>query len=361
MERQPTGAPVSPARASWPQHLRLPTASFLIVILVSLGIEAQSPPATTDRRQQTRFDEALRREGDAVLAIADAAMHGEPTPSDFAMEWRNDFLKAQPGTFVPFTIEIDPSLRSTAGALMYVRVVRGKTEAVKKGSSSGFAYETIFPVEADDGGTQPVRVRRGFAVAPGSYTVYVVLRERPADLLARREAKRRGGVLVRQLEVPDFWTGELTTSTIMLADRVETVATPIPPSQLEENPYVIGTSRVYPSSGSLFRRDRELIVVFLIYNPQVGTDKHFDVQVDYHLYRRNREVERYVTRTNPQRFTPSTMGPSFDPASGQPVLAGQGILLSEFETGDYRLGITVTDLVSRKSVSRNVTFSVIGS
>jgi hypothetical protein len=55
------------------------------------------------------------------------------------------------------------------------------------------------------------------------------------------------------------------------------------------------------------------------------------------------------------------MGPSFDPGSDQPVLAGQGILLSEFETGDYRLGITVTDLVSRTSVSRNVSFSVIGS
>ena len=30
------------------------------------------------------------------------------------------------------------------------------------------------------------------------------------------------------------------------------------------------------------------------------------------------------------------------------MMAGQGILLSSFEEGEYRLGITVTDLLSRK-------------
>ena len=67
-----------------------------------------------------------------------------------------------------------------------------------------------------------------------------------------------------------------------------------------------------------------------------------------------------MTRTNPQRFNPSMMGARFDPAAGTPMLAGQGILLSGFEPGDYRLGITVTDLLSRKSLSRDVAFTVVG-
>ena len=335
-------------------------ASLLLIVTFSSALDAHLAPQ--DRRQQARLDEALRREGDAVVELADAAMLGRQTPSDFGMEWRNDFLKAQPGTFVPFTIEIDPSIRSTSGALMYLRVVQRGADSTKR-PAGPFAYEAIFPVDVDvDGVTPaPVRVRRGFAAPPGSYTVYAALRERPADLLRRGDSKRKAAVLVRQLDIPDFWTGELTTSSVILAERVETLSAPLPSSQLEENPYVIGTTRVYPVSGTRFRRDRELIIVFLIYNPGIGRDKQFDLQVDYHLYRRIREGERYVTRTNPQRFTPSTMGPSYDPTSDQPLLAGQGILLSEFETGDYRLGITVTDLVSRKSVSRNVTFSVIGS
>ena len=68
-----------------------------------------------------------------------------------------------------------------------------------------------------------------------------------------------------------------------------------------------------------------------------------------------------MTRTNPQRFTPPVMGAQFDPAAGQPMLAGQGIPLSSFQGGEYRLGITVTDLLSRKKVSRDVTFTVVGS
>jgi hypothetical protein len=153
----------------------------------------------------------------------------------------------------------------------------------------------------------------------------------------------------------------LSTSTVILAERVEPLPSPIPPSELEEDPYVVVTSRIYPVLQAAFRRDAELVVVFLIYNPRVGPDQQFEVQVDYHLYRKIREGERYVTRTNPQRFTPAVMGPSYDPASGQPMLAGQGILLSEFELGEYRLGITVTDVRSRQTVARDVTFTVIGS
>lgn len=343
-------------------RVSLPNASLLLLIAVTATTLHAGAPQSIDPRQQTKVDEALRREGDAVIALADAAMNGRPSPSDFAMEWRNDFLKAQPGTFVPFTITIDASIRSTPGALMYLRVVdRYATPANKRRPGATVAYETIFPVDLDAAAAQPLRVRRGFAVRPGSYTVYAVLRERPSDLLERRNGKRRAAVLVQRLEVPDFWTDELTTSTVILADKVEQLTAPLPATQLEENPYVVGNSRIYPSSSAAFRRERELIVVFLIYNPRVGSDKHFDVQVDYHLYRKNRDGERYVTRTNPQRFNPSLMGPYYDPTSGQPVLAGQGILLSEFETGEYRLGITVTDLLSRRTVSRDVTFTVMGS
>lgn len=340
----------------------LPSASLVLVAVVFAPAHAQSPQPQIDRRQQARIDEALRREGDAVIELADAAMNGRPLPSDFSMQWRNDFLKAQPGTFVPFTVSIDAAIRSTTGALMYLRVVdRKKPPPGKPRGRSPFAYETIFPMEVDDAPGQPLRIQRGFAVPPGTYTVYVVVRERPLEVPGRRDGKRRASVLVHPLDVPDFWTGELTTSTVILAERVEQLAAPVPPADLEENPYVVGTTRIYPASNQVFRREKELIVVFLIYNPRVGTDKHFDVQVDYHLYRKIREGERYVTRTNPQRFNPSMMGSHYDPASGQPVLAGQGILLSEFETGDYRLGITVTDLLSRKTVSRDVTFTVMGS
>jgi hypothetical protein len=204
----------------------------------------------------------------------------------------------------------------------------------------------------------------------------VALRERASD---PRSANRRlkGAVLKQPLTVPDFWSGELATSTVMIADRIDRVPTPVVGDDLLERPYVIGTNEIHRATGTAFRQDRELIVVFLIYNPSVSADKSFDIQVDYHLFKKDAAGQRaepgddpdrppvqpgesYVTRTTPQRFTPAVMGAGFDPASG-PILAGQGILLSSFKSGEYRLGITVRDLTSRHTLSRDVTFKVVGS
>lgn len=187
---------------------------------------------------------------------------------------------------------------------------------------------------------------------------------------------RKAAVLLQDLSVPDFWTGELATSTIMLANRVERLDAPVPTDELDEDPYVVGSNRIHVTWDRVFARNRELIVAFLVYNPSFTPDKNFDLQVDYHLYKKEardkgdqasaghppaRPGERYVTRTTPQRFNPSMMGPQYDPAAGTPLLAGQGILLSGFEPGEYRLGITVTDLLSRETLTRDVTFTVAGS
>jgi hypothetical protein len=333
--------------------------------------------AAREGRHQVRLDEALRREGDALVRIADELARGRSVPRDFAMDWRNDFFKAQPGTFVPFTLSFDQgSLRRGLG-LLYVRAVRKDASArAEGGRRATYAYETIFPIRTEAVGSGVAVVRRGFAVPPGRYSVMVALREAPDPSGPGGPEPPRTSALVRDLDVPDFWTGELATSTVMLADRLEPLAQPVPRGELDENPYSVGTHRIHPAASPVFPRSRELIVVFLVYNPTVGPNRHFDVQVDYHLYSQDRGVvspstargdhpparagERYVTRTNPQRFNPSLMGSRFDPAEA-PVLAGQGILLSSFEPGEYRLGITVTDLLSRKSLSRDVTFTVIGS
>lgn len=353
-------APVFFTRQVWLSSATLLPAAAVVCSLLQPA-RPSAAAQRSDSRQQARLDDALRRESEALVALADAVSSGRPVPSDFVIDWRNDFLKAQPGTFVPFTISFDTPIRSKFGALMYVRVVERPPNPARRRRGLPYPYETVFPVEAGHDTGPPSRIRRGFAVPAGTYTVFIVLRERPANPLDRNRPPGRTALLARDIEVPDFWTEELTTSTVMLADRVEQLTQGVPASQLDENPYVVGTSRIHPAAGTAFRRAGELIVVFLIYNPSVGPDRNFDVQVDYHLYRKVREGERYVTRTNPQRFTPSMMGAHFDPGVGQPVLAGQGIPLSNFEIGDYRLGITVTDMLSRKSVARDVTFTVIGS
>jgi hypothetical protein len=355
---------------------RTAVAAFLLVCTVAAA-EA-SAQTRADRRLRERADEARRREGEALVSLADAAMSGH-LASDFRVNWSNDFFKAQSGTFVPFTVTVDRSRLTAPTALMYLRAVRRDQPSVAPGRdrTPRYPFDIIFPVEISGSPSEPLQITRGFAVPPGDYDVYVAVRERAEDPLTL-EPRLKAAVLKQPLTVPDFWTGELTTSSVMLADRIDTIPESIGPDDVMERPYVIGRNEVHLAAGSAFRKTAELIVVFLIYNPSVTAAKNFDIQVDYHVFRRMgtgapadaatsgmhppaRAGERYVTRTNPQRFTPSVMGAPFDPSTGQPLMAGQGILLSSFQEGEYRLGITVTDLMSRKTLSRDVTFTVAGS
>jgi hypothetical protein len=202
----------------------------------------------------------------------------------------------------------------------------------------------------------------------------VVVRERERQ--DARGRRRAAAVLRQTLEVPDFSSGELTTSTVMLADALTVISGLPGEHELSERPYVIGNREVQPATDALFRPSEELIVVFLVYNPSVTPANHFDLEVEYHFFRKNRAGEegpgpaapagvaalageRYFNRTEPQRFNPAILGPTFDPAAGQPVLAGQGVPLAGFPGGEYRLSVRVTDLVGGRSLERHVTFTVL--
>lgn len=354
---------------------RAAAVAFLLACTVS-GVDGSFEQNRSDRRSQDRLEEAQRKEGEALLSLADAAMSGR-VAADFSIRWSNDFFKAQTGTFVPFTVTIDRSSLSAADGLMYVRATRRDTTIARtRDGLVRYPFDVIFPVPLTAPAGQPVRITRGFAVAPGDYDVYVALRERPADPVDGGK-RLKSAVLKQPLTVPDFWTGQLATSTVMLADSIDEIGKPVTGDEVLERPYVVGKHEIHRVVDTTFRRNRELIVVFLIYNASGPAGKDFDIEVDYHLFRRDgnatnesappdashpapRAGERYVTRTPPQRFKPSTMGSEFDPTTG-PILAGQGILLSSFQEGEYRLGITVTDLMSRQSLSRDILFSVAGS
>lgn len=357
-------------------------------LVVVLAISGQAAAVQTlDRRQLERIEQTLQQEGQAVIALADAAMGREAVPADFALTWHNDFLKAQTGTFIPFVVAITPREGRPPAVLLYIRASRHGADAGddsraaldrRRGTGAEpalYPFEEIYPVDLPVEKGASARVIRGFSLSPGDYDVTVVVRERERG--EERGRRRLAAALRRTLRVPDFSTGELTTSTVMLADGLTILREPPSGAELRQRPYVIGTRDIHPAVDSVFSRSEELIVVFLVYNPAVTPEQHFDLEVEYHFLRKNSggsggefqpvmapkdltvlPGERYVNRTEPQRFNPVVLGVGFDPRSGQPVMAGQGVPLAGFQDGDYRLLIRVKDLVSGRTIERDVTFTV---
>jgi hypothetical protein len=341
------------------------------------GARARNPADPAEDSRQV--EQAQREEGDAILSLADAVMAGKPAPSDFAVSWQNEFVKAQRGTFVPFTLTVDASRLARRSALVYVRAIRRSTTSERKRQDrdeATYPVDAIFSVDLSAAAGLVSRVSRGFSIPPGEYDVVVVMRERVNPAAPRTRPK--AAALRQPLTVPDFRTSELTTSSVIVADRLDVLAEPVPADRLAERPYAIGRNEITPAVDRRFRRDEELIVVFLVYNPMVTPDRQFDVRVEYHFYRKveagqgspvdpvgaagaapaGRAGEQYFNRTDPQRFNPALMGTAFDPGTGEPVMAGQVVPLAGFEVGDYRLAVQVIDLLSGKSVSRDVLFTV---
>ncbi len=331
------------------------------------------------QREREQLERTHREEGEAVLALADAAMAGRPVRSDFGLRWQNDWVKAQRGTFVPFTLAVEASAIRRRSALVYVRAVRRDPPDRNRDrrEDDEFPVDAIFPVELNGGVDGRVQISRGFSVEPGEYDIVVVMRERVDPASPRTPAL--ASVLKQPLSVPEFSSTELTTSSVMVAERMTVLPEAVPADRLAERPYAIGRNEIVPSVDRLFSRDQELIVVLLVYNPMVTGERQFDLKVEYHFFRkvdgtakdngasgeadappgvRARAGERYVNHTDPQRFNPALMGHAFDPRSGEPVMAGQIVPLAGFEAGEYRLAVQVADLLSGKSVARDVHFRV---
>ncbi len=105
--------------------------ALLLVIAPALSV-AQTPAVGNQNGSgrprnelsgERQAERTQREEGDAILGLADSALAGKPTPSDFVVQWQNDFVKAQRGTFVPFTLSVDVSDLRQRSALVYVRAV----------------------------------------------------------------------------------------------------------------------------------------------------------------------------------------------------------------------------------------------
>ena len=316
--------------------------------------------------------EAERAEASKLLPLMNDAMRDQPVPSDISVDLGYDFLKAQPGqVYVPFTLKLDPATVSQSITL-YIRLAPAgmmlpppppepepgappaQPPAVEPPS---FPFEDVhfidMPIAAD-----VYIVRRAFAVAAGSYDLYLGIKD--SELVETDSIEVRRAVVKRTVEVPDLWGGQLTTSSVIVTDHVESIPVPLSAEQQRTDPYAIGSTRIVPRDVLQYETTDTLSFLFFIYNPQLIENKP-DVTVEYSFHQVTGDGEQFFNATSPQTLNAETLPPQFDMSMGHQLSAGQHVPLSAFPEGTYRLEIKVTDNTASASILRNVGFTVIAS
>ena len=84
--------------------------------------------------------------------------------------------------------------------------------------------------------------------------------------------------------MPDLWNGELTTSSVIVAERIDPLPAPLTPQQQAERPYALGTMEIVPALDTKFTKKAELSTFLLIYNAKTDSANKPDVTVEYNFY-----------------------------------------------------------------------------
>ena len=315
--------------------------------------------------QQPEITEVQQQEIESLATIVGAALQGQIIPTGEPFGWANDYLKSsEQTTFVPFTLSVDQAKVSTPTVAMYIFVVpegaaataadvAGAVPALPKPVFEDAYHVDLGPVSADG----VYEIRRGFWVPGGDYIVYVALSE--SGVQDGTEARTM--MLKQAVSVPNLWSDQLETSSVIQATRIDSLTAPPPADQQLANPYTLGTMRIVPKRVQEYLTSEEISLVFLVYNAGLTASGLPDVHVEYTFNTRGPDGDEYFNRTNPQDFNEQTLPQGFDLAAGHQLVAGQAVSLSEFPEADYRLEITVTDNTNGTSLIRHVDFSVSAS
>ena len=269
---------------------------------------------------------ALQNQEATLLArILDEAMSDPQVAFRRGLEWDQDVLKGAQGTaYVPYTLRIDPDVVGSESIIAGIRVVeRGETvpgsattpqtqsNALEQDSTEGqstaspagvgmgssvtepptYAFEDFHFVTLSDTQMQDdaYQISRALQVPDGQYDVYVALKDlqlvdTPDELMQNLSTEVRQAVFKFAVSIPDL-SNDLSTSSVMVFERLERISTALTPAQLREDPYAIGSMRFVVRNSENFSTADELKFGFFIYNMQVDTNGKPDVTVEYNFHR----------------------------------------------------------------------------
>ncbi len=174
-------------------------------------------------------------------------------------------------------------------------------------------------------------------LVPGTYRLNVVAKDLVSGTLSDYEVA---------ITVPRIDPDKLTSSSVVLADLIETV----PMKSIGGGPFVIGSSRVRPRVDGVFKRDEKMGIYFQCYN--FGEDQT--------THKPSGVVEWEVVKngSNAKIFDYSQELTEIPNASASEVIVQEILPLKTFEPGQYTIRMKVTDKVRNQVLTNSAQFTV---
>lgn len=238
---------------------------------------------------------------------------------------------------------VDPAIRLTLAlgaivarpATVDMRVVRlGGPEPVVAGQADGTTGAGI------------VRLVREYTIEPGEYEVWAAVGHPGQD-------GRMLATLTRStLAVPDVWRAPLAVTPLVISDAVGAAQGPS-----AGQAFRFGTTVMGPATRSSFPQHESVNVAFRIYNWTAEASEGPDLTVEYVFYQQLSRGPVFFNKIASQPLNADTLGPSFDPTSGQ-VSAGMAVPLASFPFGEFELRVRVTDKRAGRTTEQQTRFRV---
>ena len=322
-----------------------------LVVSATFAVAQQAPTKKDDRKRSKQEQQEIEQ----VVKLVDGVMAGQPAPTDVTMSLEPFFMKSQEArTFVPFVLTVNNA--PAAPAALYIRVVNPAAQPDPKAKKVEYPWDDIHFIPAEKVAPSLHRV---FMAPAGTYDVYIAYKERTPEKNAPKGFVPKMGVLKTSVTVPDFYNGELNTSKVLVAEKVNMLSAPPTMDEARERPFAFGMQELIPAIDMEFKKSEELSIFFQVYNSGLDEAGKPNLTLEYEFHKVEGGAEKFFNKTNPQQVNASNLPPQFDPAKF-PVPGGITVPLSSFGEGEYRLAIKITDKAAGKTINRDVKFSVKG-
>ena len=183
------------------------------------------------------------------------------------------------------------------------------------------------------------RYRREVRLKEDDYFALVVFPLSPAryEIVSglKDDLSGRYWVIKKELEVPDYWKGELSLGSLILSDRVDAIT----PGAVEASALNFGQYLASPKKDYIFKKSDTLNVAYQIYNAATENGK---VRLVQEISLKS-PIRTYRLPGHPLEH---------EVPEGQAVVSGIPIPLAQIEPGNYELLVKVTDQISRTSVEK---------